>query len=193
MTVGRLIGRSSCVGAQRSGLARSAAHAPDERPVPAPPAEPPALQGDGPEGVPGIEPPAPLRPAALLPARAVRSAWPGARLAARLWSWAAALGPIRLGEVHRGAVEAVDPSAGSAVSAASWVREAVGAEGVAATLARDAPATEAALDATVSWATHSPVPAGPLTGATVPTCGAVSEGTIEPTTGASGAAIGAMT
>jgi hypothetical protein len=126
----------------------------------------------------------------VLPARAVRSAWPGARLAARLWSWAAALGPIRLGEVHRGAVEPAEPSVGSG---ASWVQEAVAAEGVAATLARDAPAAEAVLVWTTgSWPTHSPLPAGPVTGATVPTCGAASEGTIEPTTGASGAAIGAM-
>jgi hypothetical protein len=146
MTVGSLFGRSSCVGAQPSELTGSAAHAPDERPVPAPPAAPPVLHGDGPDGVPGTEPPEPLRVAVPLPACAVGSAWPGARLAARLCSCVAASWPIRLGEVHRGVVVVVVPSAGSAASAASRVQDAVGAEAVPAPLARDAPLAEATLD-----------------------------------------------
>jgi hypothetical protein len=59
-------------------------------------------------------------------------------LAARVCSCAAASWPIRLGEVHRGAVEVVEPSAGSAASGASWVQDAVGAVVVAAPLACDA-------------------------------------------------------
>ena len=116
MTVGSPIGRSSCVGAQRYGLAKSAAHAPEERPVPAPPADPPALQGEGPEGVPGIEPPPEaVRVAVASPARVV-GRLAGSRLVASVWSCAAAFGPTRLGEVHRGAVTVVEPSAGSAAS-----------------------------------------------------------------------------
>ncbi|MEN3280858.1 MAG: hypothetical protein V7607_1998 [Solirubrobacteraceae bacterium] len=176
MTVGSLIGRSSCVGAQRSGLAVSAAQAPDERPVPAPPAEPPALHGEGPEGTPGMEPaPEALRFAVALPAPVVNRL-AGSRVLARLWSCAAALGPMRLGEVHRGAVVVVEPSAGSAVSGAFWVN------GVAVVAA--APA----LAATGARPTHSPLPAGAFTAAT----DAVPEGA-RPVIGASGAAIGAMT
>jgi hypothetical protein len=152
--------------------------------------------------VPGTEPPEPLRVAEVSPARAVGSAWPGARLAARVCSCAAASWPIRLGEVHRGAVEVVEPSAGSAASGTFGVQVAVGAAavaGVAATLPRDAspaPAaelTEPALDPTGACPTHSPLPVGWFTAATLPTPGAVREGTIGATIGASGAAIGAMT
>jgi hypothetical protein len=138
--------------------------------MPVPPAAPPALHGDGPEGVPGMEPPEPLRVAVPLPACAVGSAWPGAMLAARVCSCAAASWPIRLGEVHRGVAEVLEPSADSAASGASWVQDAVGAAAVAALPARDA-----TLDPTGSWATHSPLPAGPFTGPTVPLPGAVRE------------------
>src|SRR3954470_6424466 len=106
MTVGSLIGRSSCVGAQRYELAKSAANAPEERPVPPLPAEPPALHGEGPEGEPGIEPPPEAARGAVASASVARVSGrlAGSRLLARVWSCAAALGPTRLGEVHRGAV-----------------------------------------------------------------------------------------
>jgi hypothetical protein len=105
MTVGSRFGRSSCVGAQRSALVGSAAHAPENSPpIPVAPM-PPALQG-GPAGAPGLEgelePPraVELLVLALGRARPVRS-----MLAARRWSRVAALGPLRLGEVQVRACE----------------------------------------------------------------------------------------
>jgi hypothetical protein len=153
-----------------------------------------------------MEPPAPAPFAApWLPACAVDSAALGARLAARRCSCAAALGPIRLGEVHRGASARLKRSVGSAVSAASpvvavlacWVQEAVGPEAGVAADACDAPPfvpatfTEPALEPTGSWPTHSPLPAGPVAGATIPVTGVTRPAT-GAMTGASGAVIGAI-